>query len=117
MRESRPSAFTLSPCTPSPLPSKPERRKNRAMTERQLQFRIGIFAIVTITAAGVMVFYFGNLKSYWEPSYTVAIHFDSSPGVYPSTPVRRNGITIGSVREIAFDEQRLHTGPWSREAS
>lgn len=76
------------------------------MTERQLQFRVGLFVIAALATAGVMVFQFGELRSFWEPRYTLAIHFDSAPGVYPSTPVRRNGIAIGSVKEITFDDRR-----------
>jgi phospholipid/cholesterol/gamma-HCH transport system substrate-binding protein len=76
------------------------------MTERQLQFRVGLFTIVAAVSTGGMVFKFGELKSFWEPRYTIAVHFESAPGVYSSTPVRKNGIDIGSVREILFDEER-----------
>ncbi len=76
------------------------------MTERQLQFRVGIFVLAAMTIAGVMVFQFGELRAIWERHYTVAIHFDTAPGVQPSTPVRRNGITIGRVREVVFDEEQ-----------
>ncbi|MBW3542458.1 MAG: MCE family protein [Planctomycetes bacterium] len=75
------------------------------MTERQLQFRVGLFVIAAAVVAGVIVFQFSELKNLWEPTYSLAIHFDSAPGVFPSTPVRRNGIAIGKVREVAFDER------------
>jgi phospholipid/cholesterol/gamma-HCH transport system substrate-binding protein len=76
------------------------------MTERQLQFRVGMFSIAAVAVTGVMVFKFGALKSLLEPQYTIAIHFESAPGLYPSTPVRKSGIAIGSVREITFDDKR-----------
>ena len=76
------------------------------MTERQLQFRVGLFTIVAALSTGAMVFKFSELKSLLEPQYTIAVHFESAPGVYASTPVRKNGIAIGSVREILFDEER-----------
>jgi phospholipid/cholesterol/gamma-HCH transport system substrate-binding protein len=75
------------------------------MTERQIQFRVGLFVLVALAAAGVMIFQFGRLRRYFEPGYAVAIHFDSAAGLHPSAPVRRNGIRIGVVREIGFDEQ------------
>ena len=76
------------------------------MTERQLQFRVGMFVILAMGATGAMVFQFGNLKTYLEPHYTLVIHFESVSGVHPSTPVSKNGIEIGVVREISFDDQR-----------
>ena len=65
-----------------------------------------MFSIAAVAVIGVMVFKFGALKSLLEPQYSIAIHFDSAPGLYPSTPVRKSGIAIGSVREITFDDVR-----------
>lgn len=75
------------------------------MTERQLQFRVGLFVIASCAAAGFMVFQFGSMKSLWEKRYSVAIRFDTAPNVYPATPVRRNGITIGKVTDVVLDDQ------------
>jgi phospholipid/cholesterol/gamma-HCH transport system substrate-binding protein len=76
------------------------------MSERQLEFRVGIFVIVAVGLACALVFQFSRLRTLWQPRYTVTIHFDEAPGVYPATPVRRSGVAIGSVREISFDEER-----------
>lgn len=76
------------------------------MSERQLQFRVGLFVLAALVVCGVMVFQFGEIQSFWEPRYTVSIHFDAAPGVYPETPVRRNGVTIGKVQQVSFDEKR-----------
>src|SRR4051812_29023542 len=75
------------------------------MNDRKLQFRVGIFVIVTSVIAGIIVFQFGEFKSLWQPRYTLAIHFDEAPGVYPSTPVRQNGIAVGKVSEVILDEK------------
>lgn len=75
------------------------------MNERQLQFRVGLFVLAAAVVTGVMVFQFGSLKSLWEPRYQVTIRFDSAPGVYPATPVRRNGITIGAVTDVVLDDE------------
>ncbi len=76
------------------------------MTERQLQFRVGLFVLIALAGAGAMVFQFGNLRALWEPRYTLAVHFDSAPGVHVGTPVRRTGISIGKVSEVVFDEKQ-----------
>lgn len=74
------------------------------MTERQMQFRVGLFVILAIIATGVMVFQFGQVGEFFNPQYPLLIHFDSAPGVYPGTPVRRNGVAIGKVDDVVFDK-------------
>ena len=76
------------------------------MTERQLQFRVGLFVVVAGVAAAGLVFRFGELRWLWEKNYTLGVHFDRAPGVERGTPVRKNGILIGSVRSVSFDENR-----------
>lgn len=76
------------------------------MTERQLQFRVGLFVLLAAAGAGVMVFQFGEFRSFWNPTYAVAVHFDRATGVHSSTPVRMNGIRIGTVRKVVFDEEQ-----------
>ena len=76
------------------------------MTERQLQFRVGLFVILSGAAIAGMVFYFGEIAQMWEPRYPLVVHFENAPGVFPGTPGRRNGISIGKVQEVVFDEHR-----------
>jgi len=74
------------------------------MNDRKLQFRVGIFVISASVVAACITFQFGDFRSLWEPRYTLAIHFDEAPGVYPSVPVRQNGIAVGKVSEIVLDQ-------------
>lgn len=74
------------------------------MTERQMQFRVGLFVILAVIATAVMVFQFGQVGEFFHPQYPLLIHFDSAPGVYPGTPVRRNGVAIGKVDDVVFDK-------------
>lgn len=76
------------------------------MTERQMQFRVGLFVIVAFIACAVMVFHFGQIGELWKPQYPLLLHFDSAPGVYPGTPVRRNGVAIGKVEDVTFDKYK-----------
>lgn len=61
-------------------------------------------------AAGVllaaMVLLFGEMRWLWEKRYQVAVNFKSAPGVQSGTPVRKNGINIGTVREVFFEEDQ-----------
>ena len=80
------------------------------MSDRQLQFRVGLFVLIAFALIGTMVFHFGEVQSLWQKQYQIAVHFESAPGVHAGSPVRINGITIGSVREVALDEQRGGVG-------
>ncbi|MFH5806147.1 MlaD family protein [Alienimonas sp. DA493] len=76
------------------------------MSEQQMQFRVGLLAIVAFGLAAVMAVKFGDLAALLKERYPLAVHFDHAPGVYPGTPVSKNGIVIGEVAAVRFDEQR-----------
>jgi phospholipid/cholesterol/gamma-HCH transport system substrate-binding protein len=76
------------------------------MNERQLQFRVGLLVVTAGIVAAGLVFRFGEMRWLWEKHYHVWVHFDRAPGVERGTPVRKNGILIGSVRAVSFDEAR-----------
>lgn len=75
------------------------------MNDQNLQFKVGLFVITALTTTAVMVFQFGDIRSLWEPTYPLVVHFHTAPGVSAGTPVRRNGISIGRVEEVVFDDQ------------
>lgn len=66
--------------------------------------------MIAFALIGVMVFQFGELSSFWQKSYQLAVHFESAPGVHAGSPVRMSGLTIGEVRELALDETRGGVG-------
>lgn len=76
------------------------------MTENQLQFRVGIFVVFAMTIAGVMIFKFGEFRSVWEDEYILNVHFDAAPGVFAASPVQMNGVNIGAVKKVLFDQER-----------
>jgi phospholipid/cholesterol/gamma-HCH transport system substrate-binding protein len=76
------------------------------MSERTLQFRVGLFVIVSACLAAAFVFQLGETRSLFERYYEVAINFSEAPGIEVGTPVRKNGVRIGSVSRVFFDEER-----------
>lgn len=76
------------------------------MSDNQLQFRVGIFVIAASLTAVGLVMRFGEMRWMWEEYYTVAVHFEEAAGVHPQTGVRKNGVPIGHVRELFFDEKQ-----------
>ncbi len=75
------------------------------MTERQLQFRVGLFVLAALAICTALVLKFGDLQRYWQQTYQLGIHFDAAPGLQTGTPVRNNGIPIGSVSDVLLDEK------------
>lgn len=65
-----------------------------------------MFVIVSILTAMGLVLRFGEMKWMWEEYYTIAVHFEEAPGVHPQTGVRKNGVPIGHVRELFFDDKQ-----------
>ena len=61
--------------------------RQRQMSDRQLQFRVGLFVLIALGLIGVMVFQFGELQSLWRRQYQIAVHFESAPGVHAGSPV------------------------------
>ena len=76
------------------------------MTERQLQFRVGLVVIIAGVCAAVMILQFGDFQAFWRKSLTVAIHFPTADGVQPGGPVEMNGVAIGTVRDVSIDRRR-----------
>ena len=76
------------------------------MSEKQLQFRVGLFVLVSFVVIGVMTFQFGEFRGAFSKKYTVHVHFDSAPGILLGSPVKMNGIPIGSVKDLLLDQQR-----------
>ena len=76
------------------------------MTERQLQFRVGLFVIVAAVLAAGMIFQFGEFGAFWQRSLTISVHFDAAPGVQAGGPVEMNGVSIGTVRDVEIDTRR-----------
>ncbi|RPI90781.1 MAG: MCE family protein [Planctomycetaceae bacterium] len=76
------------------------------MSERQLEYRVGLLVLAALVAAGGLIIRFGELDTFWERKYPVSVHFDKAPGVTRGTPVRKSGILIGAVKEVTFDDRR-----------
>ena len=85
-------------------------QKDRNMDERTMQFRTGVMVICAFILVAILVVLFGELPSTFSeivpwitPTYTIFIDFDRAPGVAIDTPVRKNGILIGRVRNVKLE--------------
>ncbi|MFO0908444.1 MAG: MlaD family protein [Isosphaeraceae bacterium] len=75
------------------------------MNERVMQFRIGLFVIVAGLVLTMLIVWFGESPSLLRSHAYVIVHYSEAPGVAEGIPVRKSGIRVGEVSNIAFDER------------
>ena len=75
------------------------------MDDRVMQFRIGMFVIVASLVLVMLLIWFGESPSLFRDHEYLVVHYPQAPGVIEGIPVRKSGIRIGEVSEIAFDER------------
>ena len=75
------------------------------MSDRALEFRIGIFVILaSIGLIGLGIMFSGGLHIGAKQRF-ITVKFVNAPGVAVGVPVRKNGIRIGAVTKVEFDER------------
>lgn len=73
--------------------------------ERVLQFRIGMFVIFAALVLVMLIVWFGESPTLFRDHRFLVVRYDQAPGVSEGIPVRKNGIRIGEVLAIEFDER------------
>src|ERR1700759_1473172 len=76
------------------------------ITERQLQFRVGVLGIVAVSVCVGLVVRFGDTHLILKKRYPLTVHLENSGGLYPNAPVTMSGLGIGSVRTIELNQAR-----------
>jgi phospholipid/cholesterol/gamma-HCH transport system substrate-binding protein len=64
---------------------------------RWAQLRVGVMAIVSMVIAAVLIFLLSSQKPIWENYATIYTYMEDSAALAKGSPVRLNGILIGSV--------------------
>jgi phospholipid/cholesterol/gamma-HCH transport system substrate-binding protein len=75
------------------------------MSDRTMQFRVGVMVLATAIIAGILIVLFGDLPALVQSTYPLRMSFGDARGVAPGTPVRKNGILVGRVSDVALDEK------------
>jgi phospholipid/cholesterol/gamma-HCH transport system substrate-binding protein len=73
--------------------------------DRTLQFRIGLFVIVSALVSFLLIVWFGEMPSLLRDHRYLVVRYQQAPGVAEGIPVRKNGIRVGEVTAIQFDER------------
>jgi phospholipid/cholesterol/gamma-HCH transport system substrate-binding protein len=75
------------------------------MNERAMQIRVGLMVLITLFATAILVAMFGDFSKLFYGTYQVQVSFDQAAGVSDGTPIRKNGVRIGAVKNVALDDQ------------
>ena len=74
------------------------------MNDRSMQFRVGVMALLTLAIAAVLVVLFAQPQNLLQDHITVYVEAPQAPGVTRNTPVRKNGILVGRVRDVQLTD-------------
>jgi phospholipid/cholesterol/gamma-HCH transport system substrate-binding protein len=76
------------------------------------EIKVGIFVIVGLIVAGVLIFLVGDERRVFDKHFTLNADFDDVAGLKPGAPVRMGGIDVGSVQSVSFGDnaadRKLH---------
>jgi phospholipid/cholesterol/gamma-HCH transport system substrate-binding protein len=67
---------------------------------RWAQLRVGVMAIVALTIIAVLIWLLTSEKPFWEHFATIYTYMRDSAALGSGSPVRLNGILVGSVRKV-----------------
>lgn len=72
------------------------------MDEQKYRFGVGVLVVSSIIIGVILIMFFGAAPNFLARRYQVTINFKAAPGVAPDTPVRKNGVEIGRVKEVVL---------------
>src|SRR5947207_952857 len=64
------------------------------------QLRVGILATVAMIIAAVLIFLLTANTSFFEGNFHLRTYMDDSAGMANGSPVRLNGILVGSIHQV-----------------
>jgi phospholipid/cholesterol/gamma-HCH transport system substrate-binding protein len=78
------------------------------------EIKVGIFVIVGLIVAGVIIFMIGDERRVFDRHYDLNATFTDVAGIKPGAPVRMGGVDVGVVNTVAFGtnptDKLLHIG-------
>ncbi|HVY55034.1 MAG TPA: MCE family protein, partial [Thermodesulfobacteriota bacterium] len=65
--------------------------------QRVLNFRVGLFVLITLTLLVLIIFFLTGEQRFFERSYTLTTSFTNTAGLINGAAVRLSGVRIGEV--------------------
>ena len=73
---------------------------------RWSQLKVGVVGLAAFAIIAVLIFLLTSSKGFFRPKTTLRTYMDDASGIAVSTPVRLNGITIGSLSRVQLTNSR-----------
>ena len=68
------------------------------MSERGVEFKVGLLILSAIVVAGVLIFVLGGFSL--RSGYSINVDYNFSGNIKPGAPVKLAGIKVGKVEEV-----------------
>ena len=75
------------------------------MQQRWMRIGIGVFVALALVLLGTLIVLFNSLPRMFKATNVYTATFDDATGLTPGAPVRRSGVPIGAVGDMALDDQ------------
>jgi len=75
---------------------------DRSTKVRWSQLKVGVVGLTAFLILSILIFLLTSSKNPFHRAATLHVYLDDASGITDSTPVRLNGITIGSVDRVAL---------------
>lgn len=72
------------------------------MEENNYRFSVGVLVLASAMVGLMLIAYFGAIPAFWVEKYNITINFPRAPKVKVDTPVRKSGVMIGRVSNVAL---------------
>ena len=80
------------------------------MDDRKLEFGVGVLVLAAIGVSVILTFIFGAFPVLLRKEYAITAKFPSVAGINVDTPVMKNGVRIGRVKDIQLVNDNLDGG-------
>lgn len=78
------------------------------MNREKTDFWVGLFILLGIIALVFLALRAGNMSSFsFNSNYRVQAYFDNVGGLKTRAPIKSNGVVVGRVQSISFDNSRF----------
>jgi phospholipid/cholesterol/gamma-HCH transport system substrate-binding protein len=76
-----------------------------ANNERAMRYGLGLFVLLALTLLTLLLFLFGVPLGRLQRTNPYTVVFTDAPGISKGAPVRRSGVRIGEVTDVALDDE------------
>ena len=70
------------------------------MDEQRYRFGVGVLVVASVVVGVILIMFFGAAPNFLARRYKVTVNFPAAPGVGADTPVRKNGVNVGRVKQV-----------------